>query len=72
MPDAYQTFCELWASPEHQEKSAKKRKSGELTGTHAFRADGFIRMGQRVVNLHIFFHYHMYIDMLLIATCRKM
>jgi hypothetical protein len=39
MPDAYQTFYELWASPEYQEKSAKKRKSGELTGTYAFWAD---------------------------------
>jgi hypothetical protein len=51
---------------------SKEKKVRELTGTQAFRADGFIRMGQRVVNLHIFFHYHMYIDMLLIATCRKM
>jgi hypothetical protein len=28
MPDAYQAFCELWPSPEYQEKSAKKRMSG--------------------------------------------
>jgi hypothetical protein len=45
MPDAYQTFCELCASPEYQEMSVKKRKSGELTGTHAFGADGYVRMG---------------------------
>jgi hypothetical protein len=53
MPDAYQAFCELWASLEYQEKLAKKRKSGELTGRHAFGADGYVRMGQRVVNPHI-------------------
>jgi hypothetical protein len=46
MPDAYRAFCELWASPECQEKLAKKRKSGELTGTHMFGADGYVRMGQ--------------------------
>jgi hypothetical protein len=35
MRDAYLSFCELWASPEYQEKLAKKRKSGELTAhTH--------------------------------------
>jgi hypothetical protein len=54
MPYAYQAFCELWAFPEYQEKSTKKRKSGEHTGTHAFGADGYARMGQRVVNPHIF------------------
>jgi hypothetical protein len=53
MPDAYQSFCELWASPEYQEKSAKKRKSRELTETHMFVVDGYIRMGQRMVNSHI-------------------
>jgi hypothetical protein len=73
MPDAYQSFCELWTSPEYQEKSTMKRKLGELTRTHAFGADGYICMGQRVVNLHIsFFHNHIYNDMLLIATCRKL
>jgi hypothetical protein len=73
MPDAYQVFCELWAYPEYQEKSAKKRKLGELTGTHAFGADGYVHMGQRVVNpCIIFFHYHIYNDMLLIATCKKL
>jgi hypothetical protein len=46
MPDAYQALCELWASPEYQEKSAMKRKSTELTGTHAFGADGYVHMGQ--------------------------
>jgi hypothetical protein len=45
MSDAYQTFCELWASPEYQEMSAKKRKSAELTGTHAFGANGYVHMG---------------------------
>jgi hypothetical protein len=53
MLDAYQAFCELWASPEYQEKSAKKRKLGELTGTHAFGTDGYVHMGQRVVNPRI-------------------
>jgi hypothetical protein len=51
--DAYQDFCELWASPGYQNKSAKKRKSRELTGTHTFGADGYICMGQRVVNPRI-------------------
>jgi hypothetical protein len=46
MPDAYRVFCELWASSEYQEKLAKKRKSGELIGTRAFGADGYVRMGQ--------------------------
>jgi hypothetical protein len=54
MPDAYQAFCELWASTEYQEKSAKKRKSEELTRTHVFGPDGYICMGQRIVNPHIF------------------
>jgi hypothetical protein len=73
MPDAYQAFCEIWASPEYQEKSTKKRKSEELTGTHAFGADGYVCMGQRVVNpLIYFFHYHIYNNMLLIATCKKL
>jgi hypothetical protein len=40
MPDVYQAFCELWASLEYREKSAKKRKLGELTRTHVFGADG--------------------------------
>jgi hypothetical protein len=53
MPDAYQAFCELCASPEYQEMLAKKRKSGELTGTHVFEADGYICMGQRMINPHI-------------------
>jgi hypothetical protein len=53
MPDAYHAFCELWASPEYQDKSAKKRNSGELTETHAFGADGYIRVGQRVVDPQI-------------------
>jgi hypothetical protein len=30
MTEAYQALCELWASPEYHEKSAKKRKSGRL------------------------------------------
>jgi hypothetical protein len=53
MPYAYQDFCELWAFPEYHEKSAKKRKSGEFTGTHAFGVDGYVCMGQRMVNPHI-------------------
>jgi hypothetical protein len=55
MLDPYLSFCELWASLEYQEKSAKKRKSGELTAPHTFGSDGYIRMGQRAVNPHIFF-----------------
>jgi hypothetical protein len=46
MLDAYQDFCELWASPEYQDKSAKKRKLGQLTGTHVFGADGYAHLGQ--------------------------
>jgi hypothetical protein len=55
MPDAYQAFCELRVSPEYQEMSVKKRKSRELTRTHAFGADGYVCMGQQMVNPHIFF-----------------
>jgi hypothetical protein len=40
-------FCELWTSLEYQEKSTKKRKSGELTAPDTFRADGYVRRGQR-------------------------
>jgi hypothetical protein len=54
MPDGYHAFCELWASPKYQEKSAKKRRLGELTGTHAFRADGYVCMGQRMVYPQIY------------------
>jgi hypothetical protein len=53
MPDAYQSFCELSASPEYQEKSAKKGKSGELTRTQTFGADGYVCMSQRALNPHI-------------------
>jgi hypothetical protein len=60
MPDAYHAFCELWASPEYQEKSANKRKSWELTGTHVFGVDGYVRMGQRVVNPRIYFFINIY------------
>jgi hypothetical protein len=60
------------ASPEYQEKSAKKRKSGELTTPHTFGADGYIRMGQRAINPYIYICNHICNDMLLIATCRKM
>jgi hypothetical protein len=74
MPDAYQTFCELWASLEYQEKSVKKRKTGELTGTHAFGAKWIRLYGSTSgkSSYIIFFHYHIYNDMLLIATCRKL
>jgi hypothetical protein len=34
-----------------------KRKSGELTGTHAFEADGYVRMGQRMVSPHIYIFF---------------
>jgi hypothetical protein len=46
MRDAYLSFCALWASLEYQEKSAKKRNSGELTAPHMFGADGYVCMGQ--------------------------
>jgi hypothetical protein len=46
MIEAYPTFCELWASPEYQEKSTMKRKSGEVTETHTFGGDGYVSMGQ--------------------------
>jgi hypothetical protein len=55
MQDAYLSFCELWASPEYQEKSAKKRKLEELTTPHTFGANGYVCMGQQVVNPHIYF-----------------
>jgi hypothetical protein len=55
MPDAYQAFCGLWDSLAYQEKSAKKRKSLEVTRTHAFGADGYFCMGQQVVNPCVFF-----------------
>jgi hypothetical protein len=60
MRDAYLSFCELWASLEYQEKLATKRKSGEVTAPHTFGADGYIRMGQRVVNPHICFFITIY------------
>jgi hypothetical protein len=73
MIEAYQALCELFASPEYQEKSAKKKWPVEVSGTHAFGTNGYICMGQRMVNSHIyFFHKHIYNDMLLIATCRKL
>jgi hypothetical protein len=53
MPDAYQAFCELWASSKYQEKSAKKKTSGELIETHAFRVDGYFCMGQQMINPNI-------------------
>jgi hypothetical protein len=53
MTEAYRALCELWASLEYQEKSAKNRKSGSVFGTHAFGADGYVYMGQRMVNPHI-------------------
>jgi hypothetical protein len=49
MPDAYHAFCELWASPEYQEKSANKRKSWELTGTHMFAFTGILRVARHSV-----------------------
>jgi hypothetical protein len=53
MIEAYHALCELWASPEYQEKSVKKRKSGAVSRTLAFGADGYICMGQQMVNHHI-------------------
>jgi hypothetical protein len=53
MTKAYQAFCELWPSLEYQEKLAKKRKTRATFGTHAFGGNGYVRMGQRVVNPHI-------------------
>jgi hypothetical protein len=53
MTEAYQTFCEIWASPKYQEKLAKKRKSRVASRTHAFGGDGYVRMGQQVVNPQI-------------------
>jgi hypothetical protein len=53
MTKAYQTLCELWVSPEYQEKSKKKRKLGVAAVQHTFGADGYIHMGQRIVNSRI-------------------
>jgi hypothetical protein len=50
MTEAYQTLCELWASPEYQEKSEKKRKSGAASRRHMFGADGYVHLGQQMVN----------------------
>jgi hypothetical protein len=60
MTEAYRTLCELWASPEYQDKSTKKRKSGAVSGTHAFGPDGYVRMGQQMVNPHIYFFINIY------------
>jgi hypothetical protein len=60
MTDAYHALYELWASPEYQEKSAKKRKSGAASGTHLFGGDGYVRMGQRVINPHIYIFITIY------------
>jgi hypothetical protein len=53
MTEAYQALCELWASPECQEKSEKKKKSGTATGKHTFGADGYNSLDQRMVNPRI-------------------
>jgi hypothetical protein len=53
MTEAYQALCELCASPEYHEKSAKKRKLGAVFGTHVFGADGYIHLGQQMVNHRI-------------------
>jgi hypothetical protein len=39
----------------NQENLVKKRKSGEFTAPHTFGADGYVYMGQRAVNPHIYF-----------------
>jgi hypothetical protein len=46
MTEAYQALCELWASPEYEEKLEKKRKSRAASGKHTFGVDGYIRLGQ--------------------------
>jgi hypothetical protein len=46
MTEAYQALCELWASPEYQHKSKKKRKYGACSGKHTFGGDGYVRLGQ--------------------------
>jgi hypothetical protein len=53
MTEVYQALCELWDCPEYQEKSEKKRKSGAYSGKHMFEGDGYVRLGQRMVNPHI-------------------
>jgi hypothetical protein len=40
MTKAYQALCEPWASPEYQEKSEKKMKSGAAAVQQMFGADG--------------------------------
>jgi hypothetical protein len=51
--EAYQALCELWASPEYQEKSQNKRKSRVCSGKHTFGGDRYVHMGQRMVTHRI-------------------
>jgi hypothetical protein len=46
MIEVYHTLCELWASPDYQEKSGKKRKSGAASGKHSFGGDGYVCLSQ--------------------------
>jgi hypothetical protein len=72
MTEAYQTLCELWASPEYQ-KIEKKRMSGACSRKAMLGGDGYVCLGQQMVNPHLyFFHKHMYNHMLLIVTCGKL
>jgi hypothetical protein len=49
MLDAYMAFCEICASPEYQKMLAKKRKSGELIGTHVFAFTSILRAARHSV-----------------------
>jgi hypothetical protein len=60
MTEAYQALCELWASPEYQEKLGKKRKSGAAAGKHSFGIDGYVHFDQQMVNPHIIFFTNIY------------
>jgi hypothetical protein len=46
MTEAYQSLCELWASPEYQENSKRKRKSEAASGKDTFGDDGYVYLGQ--------------------------
>jgi hypothetical protein len=50
MTEAYKAICELWASPEYQEKSENQSKSGAYFGKHMFGGDGYIYLCQQMVN----------------------
>ena len=54
-PNAYRALCEVWASPEFQEKSQRKRNSGTSSATHTFGGDGYVRLAKRMVTHRINF-----------------